>query len=336
MSDEEKYDALLMNIASQHTGGIHELLDTLFGFFARKTDLYTSPNVGEKPEELILKSFRKWEKVAVEKHKKDKAERDEADRTRREKLRRKREEEEAGKNDSSRIVEVTDEEAEKITRENAQTKAHKMVPEDQTPVVKEPEVKVPEPSGDNEEKKEDEDEEDKGKEKPNSGNGWTGPNYSWTQTLEEIDLRVPINLNIRVKSKDIIVKFERKHLTVGLRGHPPIIDGETFAELKKEESMWTLDDGKLIHIVIEKVNKMEWWSRIVKSDPEINTRKVQPENSKLSDLDGETRSMVEKMMYDQHRREAGLPTSDEQKKQDMLKKFMDAHPEMDFTKCKFN
>ncbi|CAF3204509.1 unnamed protein product [Rotaria socialis] len=344
MSDAEKYDAILMNVASQHTGGIQELLDTLFGFFARKTDLYTSPNVTDKPEDLILKAFRKWEKVAVEKHKKDKAERDETDRIRRDKLRRKREEEDAAKNESSRIVEVTDEEAEKIKQERAQAKAQKLATDDETPVEKQSEpATTTESSGDNDEtnkdaKKEDEDEneEDKGKEKPNKGNGWDGPEYSWTQTLEEIDLRVPIKLNIRVKSKDIIVKFERKHLYVGLRGHPPIIDGETFAELKKEESMWTLDDGKAIHIVIEKINKMEWWSRVVKTDPEINTRKVQPENSKLSDLDGETRSMVEKMMYDQHRREAGLPTSDEQKKQDMLKKFMEAHPEMDFTKCKFN
>ena len=95
MSDEEKFDGLLMNIASQHTNGIQEgrfslrflirkhiffygdLLDTLFGFFARKTDLFTSPNMTQKPEELVLQTCRKWEKVAVEKHRKEKAERDE-------------------------------------------------------------------------------------------------------------------------------------------------------------------------------------------------------------------------------------------------------------------
>lgn len=184
--------------------------------------------------------------------------------------------------------------------------------------------------------------------------------YKWTQTIQDLDITMSVPGNLR--GKDIVVDVKKKSLRVGVKGQEPVIDvctstprrftplynaplltyhpqqGPLPHEIHPSESTWTLEpttSGKEISLHLDKTNKMQWWASVTTNAPYfIDTAKIQPENSKLGDLDGETRGMVEKMMYDQRQKELGKPTSEEQGKMEMLEKFKKDHPEMDFSNAK--
>ncbi|KAG6156275.1 hypothetical protein E4U10_007366 [Claviceps purpurea] len=161
--------------------------------------------------------------------------------------------------------------------------------------------------------------------------------YKWQQqSIAEVN--VTFTVPGTMKSRDLVVDIKKQSLSAGIKGQDPVIKGDLPHAIRVDDSTWTLssnpDGTKTVEIYLSKVNKMEWWAHVVTTAPTIDVTKIQPENSKLSELDGETRGMVEKMMYDQRQKEKGLPSSDEQKKMDMLKKFQDQHPEMDFSKAK--
>ncbi len=130
-------------------------------------------------------------------------------------------------------------------------------------------------------------------------NGGKTDKYSWTQTLGELSVSVPIPAD--VKSKFIDIEFTSDTLKVAVKGRPgAIISGKLHKRIKVDDCTWTIEEddelGRCAVLEMTKENRMEWWKCIMEGDTAIDTSKIVPENSKLGDLDGETRSTVEKMM----------------------------------------
>ncbi|KOS13468.1 hypothetical protein Malapachy_0018 [Malassezia pachydermatis] len=148
--------------------------------------------------------------------------------------------------------------------------------------------------------------------------------YKWTQTLDHVEMMIPVPSGTR--SKQVQLTLKRTSISVTVHGSI-IVEGALPKPILTDDSTWTIgtfsifkkayaeDDGSLLSIYLEKENQNEWWPHVVTHHPKIDTRKIKPEDSSLSDLDGETRAMVEKMM------QMGLPTSDQLQQQEMLAKF---------------
>jgi hypothetical protein len=316
--------------AIQQSQGIDNFFNNLFSFMRRKTDFFT---LADKSKTIVNSALDKHLKDYLD----DKA-REAALKAKEQEEKRKREAkaaEEAAKRkqgeSTAQVEEVTDEEAERIIKEQEAKKKQT----DNTEMKSESPKKEGEDE-DEEEKKDDKKKEDKGM-KPNSGNGGDLDHYRWTQSLEEVTMFVKLPDNVTSKQLDIQMKAST--LKIGVKGQTPIIDGPLHKKIKTGDSLWTLEtDGakRTLQLTFVKVDGMNWWNCIIEGDPKIDTQKVEPENSKLSDLDSETRSTVEKMMFDQQQKQKGLPTSEELQKKNQLKAFMDAHPELDFSKAKFS
>lgn len=161
--------------------------------------------------------------------------------------------------------------------------------------------------------------------------------YTWTQTLEEVHVYIPVAATL--KGKDCKIELHTSTILIKMNGEV-YFQGDLCNKINSEDSLWTIEttEGmKHVHLTLEKwKTEWTWWECVVLGHPKIDTSKINPEPSQLSDLEGETKSTVEKMMFDMRQKQMGKPSSDELKKQDMMGNFMKEHPEMDFSKCKFN
>mmetsp|Transcript_54529 Transcript_54529/g.127449 ORF Transcript_54529/g.127449 Transcript_54529/m.127449 type:complete len:340 (-) Transcript_54529:86-1105(-) len=324
--DGERFDGVLLNIARQ-AGSIDNILDAFFGFLQRKTDFFTGAQDEQAAEALIMKYYKKHWKVGQKRRQEQQEKNRIADeeRKRRAEEKRVKDEEEYRKlqeekkaKGEEKIQEVTDEEAERI-------KAGKKGDTVEAPASSEEASK---------EVANDDAEDEDNKDPPPAGNGGQTDKYTWTQTLSALEVHVPVRPG--VKAKQVVCDIQGEKLKVGVKGEELILDGKLHSKVKPDDCMWTLVDNKIVQITLEKLDAMKWWSAVMEGDVGIDTKKIVPENSKLSDLDGETRMTVEKMMYDQRQKAMGKPTSDQEKQHELLEKFKASHPEMDFSKAKIN
>jgi hypothetical protein len=298
---DERFDGLYLNVA-QTAQGIEPLLDTVFSFLRRKTDFFSGGGGPDAAISKVNEVLRKHVDIYNKEQMKEAP---------------KRMKTESKNKEKAEVVEMGNDGVFDVSNvPEASSAAEPSVPSAEAPKVREESTPSSEDA-------------------PPLGNGGTVPGkYTWTQTLAEVQITVPLPTGTR--GRDMNVVMGKRHLKVGLLRQPLIIDAPLHKIIILDDSFWTIEDNNRLVLNLQKSNQMEWWECVCQGDPSIDITKIRPENSSVSDLDGETRKTVEKMMYDQRQRAQGLPTSDEEEKLNMLKKFQEQHPELDFSNAKIS
>jgi len=163
---------------------------------------------------------------------------------------------------------------------------------------------------------------------PASYNGAKRENYSWTQSIKDIDVRVKIKTDIK-SSKDVRVKIEKESISVEIKENnngqitwKSLLSDRLTWKVKPEDSTWSIFPGDHIHISLEKVQE-RWWEKLVEHEENIDLKNIHPEKP-MEDLGEEEQAKIKQMMYDDQQKKMGRPTSEEQKNLEILKEAWNA------------
>ncbi|OQS04689.1 nuclear migration protein nudC, partial [Thraustotheca clavata] len=83
------------------------------------------------------------------------------------------------------------------------------------------------------------------------GNGGFTDKYTWTQSLQDLTVSIPIPKG--TKSKDLNVKFTQSTLCVKMKGKDePVVEGKFGGKIKVEDSLWSLESNEALVVSLEK------------------------------------------------------------------------------------
>ena len=78
------------------------------------------------------------------------------------------------------------------------------------------------------------------------------PTYSWSQTLSDVSICVPLPANTSAKMLDIV--FQRQSIKVAIKGGQTFLIGTLSATVYPDDCFWTLDKG-CVEITLSKVSR---------------------------------------------------------------------------------
>ena len=285
---ERRFAVQLDRVERTHVHGINAIdimHEAYFGFLRRKTDFFSrssSTNEEEKNrgKTSVLKALEK-QREEVEKSKTTfEREKEETEKRKHKEMVKKKEREEEMRE------KIAEEERERKERVREALMAQKMeeakkkiveLDEDGNEVIcndeeeeKDEQQKV---ARENTEKVEKEEEDphalQPGTVHPSPLNGGEAEHYVWSQTLQEVDVRLPVPVGTR--AKDIVCEFTATTFKFGLKSEPALRIPEKSKlceSIKPDDSFWTLEDNREVRLTLTKSNQMSWWGKRNKRRPE--------------------------------------------------------------------
>lgn len=151
-------------------------------------------------------------------------------------------------------------------------------------------------------------------------NGASYENYTWSQTIKEVDIIIKVPEN--VTSKDLKIDINSKHLSVKLKPNDMILlEGDLCNKCKHLDALWSLDKRKL-EIHLEKATEI-WWECLLTFEPKLDVTKIDCSRP-FEELSEEAQAKIEELTWNQERKRLGLPTTQEILMQETLRKAWNA------------
>ncbi|KAG7302766.1 hypothetical protein JYU34_012729 [Plutella xylostella] len=149
-----------------------------------------------------------------------------------------------------------------------------------------------------------------------SYNGAIRERYTWAQNIMELDVTVKLPGDIK-SSKDLRVVINANDISVQKKNGEVIMRDSFPFKVKPMDSFWSISEGKLL-IHLEKVQE-RWWNKFLIEEDPIDLDKIDASRS-IDELPEEHVQKIQELQWNQQRKMQGLPTSDEMKNIEILKK----------------